>query len=162
MIKLLRTDSNNEDFRYLVSFLDAELHVRDGEDHAFYAQFNKIDMIRHAVVAYQDEKPVGCGAIKPFGEGVAEVKRMFVPVEHRRRGISSLVLRELEQWAAALGFSALVLETGKAQPEAISLYQKSGYSLIPNYGQYVGVENSVCMKKSLLHTLAQQADVTSA
>jgi putative acetyltransferase len=162
MIKLLRTDSSNKDFRYLVRFLDAELQERDGDDHAFYAQFNKLDMIRNAVVAYLDGQPVGCGAIKPFSEGVVEVKRMFVPIEYRRRGISSNMLQELERWAAEMGFSALVLETGKAQPEAISLYQKSGYALIPNYGQYAGVENSVCMKKTIPHTQEQGAGVTPA
>lgn len=72
---------------------------------------------------------------------------MFVKPECRGQGIAQAVLAELESWAGELGFKECVLETGKKQPEAIRLYQKSGYELIPNYGQYAGIENSVCMKK---------------
>jgi GNAT superfamily N-acetyltransferase len=53
----------------------------------------------------------------------------------------------LELWAAELGYTAYVLETGRKQPEAIRIYQKAGYTVIPNYGQYKNVENSVCMTK---------------
>ena len=150
MIQAIRTDSDHADFRHLVSFLDRELAQRDGPEHAFYAQFNKIDKIRHVVVAYQGETPVGCGAIKAYAPDVAEVKRMFVPEAYRRQGIARMVLQELEEWAKELGYSACILETGKKQPEAIALYQSLGYEAIPNYGQYEGVENSVCMKKVVL------------
>lgn len=149
-IKLIRTDSENPDFRELVVFLDQELHERDGEEHLFYAQFNKLDRIHHVVVAYQNDKPSGCGAIKEYTKDVAEIKRMFVQPEARRQGIAGTVLSELEQWAKELGFSSCILETGKKQPEAISLYQKMGYRTIPNYGQYSGVENSVCKEKQLV------------
>ncbi|MBN8788447.1 MAG: GNAT family N-acetyltransferase, partial [Terrimonas sp.] len=59
------------------------------------------------------------------------------------------IVNELEQWAKELHYTACVLETGKRQPEAIRLYQKAGYTLIENFGQYKNVENSVCMKKIL-------------
>lgn len=78
-----------------------------------------------------------------------EVKRMFVHPSHRGKGTAQAVLAELERWAKDLHYPSCVLETGKRQPEAIGLYQKSGYALIPNYGQYIGVENSVCMQKQL-------------
>jgi len=148
MITLKRTDSNNPDFRF-VGFLDAELSERDGEDHSFYAQFNKVDMIKHVVLAYNNAEPVGCGAIKAYQEGIAEVKRMFVPLASRKQGIAAKVLSELEKWALELDYAACILETGKKQPEAIALYQKCGYHITPNYGQYEGVDNSVCMKKDL-------------
>ncbi|MDQ3042502.1 MAG: GNAT family N-acetyltransferase [Acidobacteriota bacterium] len=147
MINLVRTNSDNSDFRELVILLDAELQIRDGDEHSFYAQFNKIDKIRHVVVAYEDGEAAGCGAIKEYAEGVTEIKRMFVRAERRGRGIAGKILAELETWAKELNFSECVLETGLKQPEAIALYQKSGYKTIPNYGQYAGVENSVCMKK---------------
>ena len=102
------------------------------------------------VVAYQDGYAVGCGAIKEYQNGVGEVKRMFVRPEFRGKGIAGKVLKELETWAYELGFGSLILETGQAQPEAIALYLKSGYKVIPNYGQYENVANSVCMKKELL------------
>ena len=129
--------------------LDQDLAIRDGEEHSFYATYNKIDAIQHVVVAYDAEQAVGCGAIKRYDEQIVEIKRMFVRPECRGRGIAGEVLKELERWGSELGFSAAILETGKKQPEAIRLYQKSGYMLIPNFGQYEGVENSVCMKKTL-------------
>jgi GNAT superfamily N-acetyltransferase len=153
MINLVRADSNNSDFRELVVLLDRDLRIRDGEEHSFYAQFNKIDKICYAVVAYLDGKAVGCGAIKEYEKGVAEIKRMFVKPELRGRGIAKSVLSELEAWACELNFAECILETGWKQPEAVGLYQKCNYEIIPNYGQYEGVENSVCMKKSLFKVL---------
>ena len=147
MIKIIRTNSENEDFRELVKLLDKELAERDGDAHPFYAQYNKIDKIKYAVVAYLDNIPVGCGAIKGYSEKTVEVKRMYVLTANRSQGIGAIVLGELEKWAEELNFSELILETGKAQPEAIRLYTKSGYTIIPNYGQYEGIDNSVCMKK---------------
>ncbi len=149
MLKTTRTTSDNPDFRHLVALLDQDLAIRDGDDHAFYAQYNKMDSIRHVVVAYEDGAPVGCGAFKSFDENSVEIKRMFVQPELRGQGIAAAILTELESWAGELGYSRCVLETGKKQPEAIRLYQKSGYGAIPNFGQYEGVENSVCMEKIL-------------
>ncbi|CAA9261047.1 MAG: Acetyltransferase [uncultured Adhaeribacter sp.] len=150
MIQLLRTDSENPDFIGLVKYLDADLAARDGSEHAFYAQFNKIDKIKHAVVAYQNGQPAGCGAIKEYTPHAMEIKRMYTAPDRRGTGIATKVLQELENWATELGYTSCVLETGKKQPEAIKLYQKNYYQLIPNYGQYAGVENSVCFEKKLL------------
>ena len=149
MAKLIRTDSSDTDFQELVKLLDADLRIRDGEDHAFYSQFNKIDSLKHALVAYINNKPVACGAFKPFTDSSVEIKRMFVHHDYRGQGIAQEVLTELEKWAAELGITNCVLETGQKQPEAIQLYLKSGYVRIPNYGQYANVENSVCMQKLL-------------
>lgn len=148
MIRLLRTDSSNTDFQKLVRYLDAYLAGRDGDDHAFYDQYNKIDAIRHVVVAYEDKEAVGCGAFKEYEPGSAEIKRMFVPEEKRGLGIASKVLSELEKWALEEGFGKCVLETVK-DSGAVILYKKSGYSIIPNYGQYAGMEKSCCMEKNL-------------
>jgi putative acetyltransferase len=149
MISTVRTTSENPDFQKLVAMLDRDLAVRDGDDHAFYSQFNKIDSIKQALVAYEDGIPVGCGAIKLFDADSMEVKRMFTLPEKRGLGIASKILMELETWATQLGVSRLVLETGIQQPEAIALYGKSGYVRIENYGQYAGVENSLCFEKIL-------------
>lgn len=147
MITIVRTDSANEDFRTLVTALDKDLAIRDGDDHAFFAQYNKIDNIAHVVVAYDGNEPVGCGAIKHYGPGTMEVKRMYVPPARRGRGIAGLVLGELERWAKELDYTTCILETGEKQPEAIRLYSKSNYSVIPNYGQYANVASSVCFEK---------------
>lgn len=144
-----RADSGDIDFRNLVSQLDHDLALRDGADHAFYSQFNKIGHIGHVVVLYEDHTPVACGAIKKFSEDTMEVKRMFVVPTRRGLGYAGSVLAELERWAQELSFSRTVLETPKRQPEAIALYMKHGYRRIPNYGQYQGVANSVCFEKLL-------------
>ena len=149
MIEILRTNSDNKDFRHLVISLDVDLAIRDGEDHAFYAQFNKIDLIKYVIIAYESGKPVGCGAIKEYSSNVMEIKRMFVSPICRGKGIASKVLIELEKWAGELSYSKCILETGVKQPEAIGLYYKSGYQSIPNYGQYAGVDTSVCFEKQL-------------
>ncbi|MGY2134794.1 GNAT family N-acetyltransferase [Hymenobacter sp. HD11105] len=149
MPHLTRTTSDNPDFRSLVRLLDQDLLVRDGAEQEFYGQFNKLDNIKHAVVAYEGTEPVACGAIKEFSPDLMEVKRMFVHPAYRGKGIAQAVLSELERWAKELNYTGCVLETGKRQPEAIRLYHKSGYAFIPNYGQYIGVENSVCMQKQL-------------
>jgi putative acetyltransferase len=149
MIIVKRTDSSNPDFQALVKELDKDLAIRDGEEHSFFAQFNKIDHIKHVVIAYLNNEAIGCGAVKQYNENTMEVKRMFVPVQARGQGIASVVLQELEQWCRELGFVKCILETGIRQPEAIKLYQKNNYYSIPNYGQYEGVESSVCFEKEL-------------
>lgn len=150
MTQLLRTDSKHPDFISLVKLLDADLAFRDGADNAYYAQFNKIDMLKNCVVAYIDGQAVGCGAFKPFEEGISvEVKRMYVLESYRGKGIAGQILTELEKWAFELGYTQTVLETGKRQPEAIAVYTKHGYQITENYGQYKGLENSVCFQKHL-------------
>jgi GNAT superfamily N-acetyltransferase len=149
MINTIRTNSYNHDFIALVKLLDADLAIRDGKDHSFYAQYNKIDKIKFAVVAYKDGKPLGCGAIKEYEPGTMEIKRMYVPPENRGKGIATKILSELENWARELSYAKCILETGKKQPEAIGLYKKCGYNLIPNYGQYAEMENSVCFEKAI-------------
>ena len=148
MVKLIRTDSGNKDFINLVKFLDAELAERDGHEHGFYARF-KIDKLKYVIVAYYEGIPVACGAIKAFAENAMEVKRMYTVQESRGNGIATKVLHELEKWALELSYEKCILETGKRQPEAIALYNKNGYKLIPNYGQYISVENSVCFAKEI-------------
>ena len=148
-INITRTSSENEDFISLVRLLDADLAIRDGDDHPFYAQYNKLDNIRYVMVAYINGVPAGCGAIKEFSPGVMEVKRMFTLPGHRGKGIASALLSKLEEWADELGYEKCILETGKKQPEAIALYEKNGYIITDNYGQYTGIKNSVCFEKDL-------------
>ena len=149
MISIIRTNSDDQDFIELVKHLDADLAKRDGDDHPFYAQFNKIDKIKYVVVAYANDKPVGCGAMKEYTSNTMEIKRMYTLPESRGKGVGTRVLAELEVWAAELSYEKCILETGKKQPEAIGLYKKNGYNIIPNYGQYAEIENSVCFEKGL-------------
>jgi putative acetyltransferase len=150
MITYRKTNSENTDFQQLVVELDAELAIRDGDMHDFYHQFNKTTGLKYVIVAYDQETPVGCGSIKEYSADVMEVKRMYVPLMRRGQGIASGVLKELQQWAGALGYKKCMLETGKNQPEAQALYKKNGFKIIPNYGQYENAANSICFEKILI------------
>jgi putative acetyltransferase len=149
MITLKRTTSDNVDFGNLVVQLDAYLKILDGDDHAFYAQFNKTSMLKNAVICYDGTTAVGIGAYKEFEPNVAEIKRMYTLPEYRGKGIAKAILTELEAWAKEENYTASILETGFMQLDAIGLYKKLGYEVIENFGQYAGVENSVCMRKDL-------------
>src|SRR5687767_15569854 len=120
MIKLIRTDSDNKDFIYFVKLLDAELAALDGEDHVFYAKLNKTDKIKHVIIAFENNKPISCGAIREYSPTVTEVKRMYTLPESRSKGIATKVLIELEKWASELAYQKCILETGKRQPDARS------------------------------------------
>jgi putative acetyltransferase len=152
MITLKHCTSENPDFIEQVAQLDKELSIIDGEDHVFYNQYNKIDSIKHALVAYKNNQAAGCGAIKAHDLAAMEVKRMYVNPAGRNMGTATILLKELEKWAQELGYKKCVLETGKRQEDAVALYTKNGYKVIPNYGQYIGVENSVCFEKVLIKT----------
>lgn len=147
MIK--RTTSDNEDFDALRIKLDAYLAYLDGDDHEFYAQFNKSSSLKNALVYYENNIPVGIGAYKEYDANTAEMKRMYTLPEYRGKGIGKAILTELEHWAKEENYKVSLLETGYMQKDAIGLYQKLGYQIIPNFGQYAGVANSVCMSKNL-------------
>ncbi len=149
MINIIRTDAVNPDFIYLVRLLNADLSIRDGEDHGFYMQYNKLESIKYVLVADENGEAVGCGAIREYAPGIMEVKRMFTHPDHRSKGIARKILSELEDWTRELKYEKCILETGIKQPEAIQVYQRSGYAITENYGQYKGVVNSVCFEKIL-------------
>ncbi len=149
MFSIIRTTSDNTDFKNLVALLDENLKVTDGDEHAFYDQYNKIDKIKNVVVFYFDNIAVACGAFKEYNPTTVEIKRMFTLDAYRGKGIAPKIVSELESWAKELNYSEAILETGIKQTPAIALYQKLKYEVIPNYGQYENVANSVCMKKTL-------------
>ncbi|MFN4027351.1 MAG: GNAT family N-acetyltransferase [Flavobacterium sp.] len=148
-MKLIRTTSDHPDFGQLVAELDAYLRVLDGDDHEFYAQFNKSSLLKNVLIVYKNEFPVGIGAYKEYDSNTAEIKRMYTRPDYRGQGIAKAIITELEHWAKEEGYTTAILETGHLQKDAIGLYQKLGYEITDNFGQYIGVENSVCMKKIL-------------
>ncbi len=149
MIELIRANSEHIDFVDLVKQLDDYLKIIDGNDHDFYHQFNNIDVLKNTIIAYSNNKPVGCGAFKKFDENSVEIKRMYTIPEERSSGIASKILIELEVWAKELNFNSCILETGKRQVEAVNFYKKNNYKIIPNFGQYKNIQNSLCFKKEL-------------
>lgn len=147
-----RTDPGNNNFVMLTQLLDSELDERDNAAHTVCKQYNKSDTIKHVAIAYDMDKPVGCGAIRKYSDDTIEVKRMFVLNEYRKKGVASRILNELEKWSKELGGKFCILETGRKFPDAIKLYEKNGYSNIPNYGQYEHIESSICFQKKIVET----------
>ena len=143
-----RTNSDNSDFQNLVLELDKDLAHKNGDTNEFFAKYNKIDKIKNVVVSYDTNgSAIGCGAMKEYEHGIMEIKRMFVPTYQRGNGIAGKILAELQHWSKELGYKKCVLETGDKMIEAIGLYKKNGFKIIPNYGQYTDIENSICFEK---------------
>ncbi len=146
---ITRIKRPNQDFRNLIKELDKYLEVTDEDEHDFYDQFNSIATLNAIVIAHHEGEPVGCGAFKEHDPVTVEIKRMYVSPTARGTGLAKLILEELETWAKDAGYKRCVLETGKRQKEAVKFYQKCDYHIIPNYEQYIGMENSLCFEKKL-------------
>jgi putative acetyltransferase len=100
-----------------------------------------------------DSVAVACGALRPMRDGAGELKRMFVRKDYRGQGFAKAILSAIEATAVRRGYQTMRLETGIHQPEAIALYENSGYRLIPCFGEYVDY-HSRCFEKSLPATRA--------
>ena len=148
-LKISKTTSENPDFITLIAALDKSLWERYPELKTNYWGNNILELNPNVVVIYLDNKAVACGCFKRYDENTIEIKRMFVLPEARGLGIAQNILRELELWAHDKGYSLSVLETLYKQKEAIALYQKTGYTIVDNYEPYVGLENSICMRKQI-------------
>jgi putative acetyltransferase len=150
MKRVKRTNSDDKDFKTLIAELDKDLSGRYGNKQLEYDQYNVIETLETVVIVSTDNGPVGCGCFKKFDTHTVEIKRMFVSANERGKGIGALIMLELEKWTVESGFKNLVLETGTEQPEAVHLYKKLGFNIIPCYGPYIGNEEySICMKKSI-------------
>jgi putative acetyltransferase len=146
---ILRTNSDNLDFKRLTSELDIELCKIYNTNPEDYEEYNRISGLPTVVLAYENEEVIGCGCFKAFNDTAVEIKRMFIRENQRGKGVASSILTELEIWAKEMGYSKVVLETGKGQPHAINLYKKHGYKQTENYNQYDELGISVCLEKVL-------------
>jgi putative acetyltransferase len=150
MITLQRSNYLNLDFQKFCEELNKEFWVRYPDSQHHFEPYNKVDESARIIVAYDDDIAIACGCFRSAKElGTMEIKRMYVLPDRRGAGIASKILSELETWAAEEGYTQAILETGIKQPEAIALYSRAGYRLIPNYPPYVGVMESICMQKAL-------------
>lgn len=150
MIQLLRTNINDPKFKFLVKQLDQELNDMYGEQMEFFGPHNILQDDTFALVALENEEPVAIGAFREMNKnGDVEIKRMFVPTQHRGKGFSKMILRELENWAKEKNYTCSKLETGDKNVTAISLYINAGYENIDLFEPYIGVENSLCFAKKL-------------
>jgi GNAT superfamily N-acetyltransferase len=101
------------------------------------------------LVGYLAGVPVAMGGVRPHEPGSVEIKRMYVVPEARGRGLSRLMLAALEDLARDVGARRVVLETGSKQPEAMRLYETSGYAVIAGFGHYRCQPLSVSYGKTL-------------
>lgn len=138
------------DVQFLVETVQAEYVVRYGGPDESYVDPAEFDPPRGLLLlGLLDGRPVATGAWRLMPDGTAEIKRMFVLASHRRRGLSRLVLSELERTAAAKGITRIVLGTGTEQPEAVALYASSGYSPVPGFGHYADAPQALFFGKTI-------------
>lgn len=146
-----RTNGKDSALVELVSHLDRFLEEINGAEiqRGRHAQYNKLDNIHHAYVVYLGEKPIACGAIRQYDENTVELKRMFVSPEARGYGVGLELGKRLESWARSLGYHQIILETNPNLTNAVRLYRKLGYDVIPKYGPYTVMPEALCMGKQL-------------
>lgn len=149
MPQITRTHSDNPDFQKLTDELDNELCRIYNTRKEDFEEYNRIIGLPTVIMVYENGQPIACGCFKRFDEHAIELKRMFVLPEYRGSGIATSMVKELEDWGAELGYHYAVLETGKGQPTAISLYQKLGYKPMDHYGPAGSPDFSICMRKML-------------
>lgn len=147
----IRTDGRNKDFIENCRLLDMDLDRRVGKiiKRDKYKKYNQLDEIREAMVVYEDHKAVGGGAIRKYDDETVELKRIFVHTEYQGQGIGSQLVSMLIEWALELGYKRMILETGELLVESCAVYKKLGFVVIPNYGPYVEMPQSLCMAKEL-------------
>ena len=144
-IKLASANSSEINILTLDLHQDLELIYGKGTIEEFAEENEKMLVF---YVAYDDnETAVACGALKHYDDQTAEIKRMYVKPKHRGRGISKLILSELEDKAKELNYNRLVLETGLKQPEAMNLYNKFRYKPLKCYGRHADDPDSRCFEK---------------
>ena len=148
--KVVKTTSENPDFISLIRTFDIFLWERYPELKNDYWGNNIIEFNSNVFIIYLNEKVVACGCFKKYNSNTVELKRMFVSPEARGLGLAQQIIKELEEEAITQGFKTMILETLYRQVEAINLYQKVGFEIIENYEPYVGLANSVCMRKSII------------
>lgn len=148
MIEIIRTDSQNLEFKKLVQLLNSDLAKRDGKIHPL-SQFNNISSIKYVILVMKKDKAIGCGAISQYDNNSMEIKRMYVSPEARGQRIGEKILLELENWSRELGNTKCLLFMGSKQPEASKLYQRNNYDLIEKYGKLKDIPDSICLAKDL-------------
>lgn len=150
-MEFVRTDGKNKDFVENCAMLDEDLDRRVGKKikRDKYSKYNKLDNIKEALVVYEDGKLIGGGAIREYAESDVELKRVFVHPAYQGRGIGTRLVSMLMDWAKELGYDRMLLETGELLAESCAVYRKLGFEVIPNYGPYADMPESLCMARKL-------------
>jgi GNAT superfamily N-acetyltransferase len=152
-VEIRRRTLASPDAARLIAALNAELTAafpEPGATHFSLSETQVVDGDGAFLVAYLDDRAVGCGAVRRLDETTAEIKRMYVDPSVRGRGIGRALVEALEREARRLGATRIVLETGARLTSAVQLYAAMGYGRIPLYGEYLSSpDTSVCFGKSL-------------
>jgi ribosomal protein S18 acetylase RimI-like enzyme len=160
-LEIVRVDYGHPDAMLLIAEVQAEYVARyGGRDNTPLDPLMFEPPLGSFYVGYMDlgdaSRPVASGAwrahddVEAFGtRRTAEVKRMYVAPDARARGVARTMLAHLEQAAVEAGAEAMILETGTAQPEAMALYESSGYTSIPSFGYYRHAPLNRCYAKRL-------------
>jgi putative acetyltransferase len=148
-VTLAPDDAGGDTAQKLIHALCSELSQRYGTPPGPFSPSDASAPRTAFLVARLGTQPVGCGAIRRIDDTTAEIKRMYVAPDGRRRGIARRILAELERRATDFGYRTVRLETGIHQHEAIGFYESSGYRRIAAFGHYVGSAISVCYEKAL-------------
>lgn len=148
-MKYIRTDGKNKEFLENCCLLDIDLDRRVGREiqRDKYNKYNQLDEIKEAIVVYDGKKPIGAGAIRQYNSTTVELKRIFVHMQYQGKGVGTKLVSLLLEWARELGYDSIILETGALLEEACAVYKKLGFEIIPNYGPYVNMPESLCMEK---------------
>ncbi len=150
-LKIINTNSNNGDFTALGNMMDKELdNYINAEEIKKFAY--SLENIKNCFVAYVDNKPVGCGCFKPFKPTIAELHKVYTIPTFRGQGICREIIKRVEECAKSEGYKTMILETSRelqsSSPSA-KVYEKLGYTVVPNFPPYIDENESICMAKRL-------------
>ncbi len=141
------TNEKDERFIELVKELDNEYFQIHGDIVRKYDEYNDLDDPHIVILALNWGKPIACASFRLFDKDTIEIKRVYVKRRYRRKGIAYKLVKQLEKLAIEENFRYSVIETGKDNTAAISLYKKMGYETIDNFGFFEGDDLCICMKK---------------
>jgi len=150
-MELILTNGHDPRFAEMCRELDQYLNELVGGEaqRSHYNQYNTPAKVTDVLLLMDGKQAAACGGFKFYEAGTAEIKRVLTRPQYRGRGYARAVMAALEERAIAQGYTRLILETGRMMASAIGLYTAIGFRIIENYGQYKGMEQSVCLEKML-------------
>jgi putative acetyltransferase len=151
-IEIRPAEITSEEAAGLIGQLNAELKAQYPEEGATHFRLDPDEVMEGRgafLIAYAEDRPVGCGAVRKLDDTTTELKRMYIVPESRGAGLGRKMLSALEAESRRLGVRRIVLETGERQVSAMALYQRAGFIRIPAFGEYVDSPLSVCLAKEL-------------
>ncbi|WP_211227818.1 GNAT family N-acetyltransferase [Spirochaeta cellobiosiphila] len=144
-LTILPEDPHNEDALELMNELSGVLTsiTGNGGQSSFCIDDLKNDKSIFLIARDENNKPIGCGAIRPMNRQCAEIKRMY----SKQPQVGTRILESLEKHAMSIGYKKIRLETRKVNEKAVRFYLRNGYYVIENYGKYVGNNLAICFEK---------------